>query len=1040
MRTGRIRMLATVAACISGAEASAVAAPAALDGSGAGPGRIPTGQYITGTAAPGSVYQRLTTGLRADGNADADSAMSGALSPDGTTLLVLTSGFNVATNQQVQQTTASPVPLLFPALNPVTGIDTPFTNPNGSSKVYDAAGNPQSATTPGTQLNQAEFVFVFDVRTGTPQKVQQIYVPDTFDGLAWDPSGKRFYVSGGVDDRVLIYKRSGAQFVPDAPFLMLGHNDLDTQTLPLYDGGVLRFTPLGQQLTATIPSTNPYFKLLTGAVAAGFDVSRDGKTMVVANFGDASASIVDLSTRKVSTEIPFTTAGATSAADAKGEYPFWVAVRSNPSNGAFLKAYVSSYRDDDVMVVSPGSSTAGEIKVPSGPNKMALSADGATLYVACGRDDSIAVVDTATDTVGRVISIARPGYRYKGSTPTSIAVAPDGKTLYVTLGGENAVAVVDALSGRVLGRIPTGWLPTSVSLSSDGTRLFVLNEKSNAGPNPGQAYYSYNTAYGKALNPTNANLYTWEIEKSGLLTIPLPDSATLARLSAMVDANNGFSGQAPGAVDAVMTEIRRHIKHVIYIINENRTFDQVLGDLGNGSNGDPQLTFFTQNVAPNLHALAANYVTLDNFYDSSETSGVGWNWVMQGHTDDFVEKTQPVQYGNARGAGLTYDWQGIVANINLGMPASNCAKLDIFNCRITTIARNGSADSNIFPGPADPSASEGSDDVRPTALGGYIWESALRAGLTVRNYGWQIDLNYYNTPLDPDPAHTRNPGTKGVLEASPSTPTIQAVTDRYYRAFDMTYPDIYRIEEWQREFAGFVQSGTMPNLMVMTIPHDHFGSFATAIEGLRTPQLEMADHDYAVGRLVEAVSHSKFWNSTAIVMLEDDPQNGQDHVEGHRSYIHIISPYTKTHFVDHTTYTSVNALRTVEDLLGIEHLSMYDANAEPMSSVFATTANAQPYRAIIPGSLCASPVAPDLVPACSTPGAPKTAAVRQVHGGAWWAAMTAGMDFTHPDRLDSARFNAILEYGIAGRRAMPLSQQPWASRSNVPTAGTDTVF
>ncbi len=1023
LRIERVVCMATVVALVLAGNGAALGAPVdGIGGTDAGPGRIPTGQYLTGTAAPGAVYQRLATGLRADGNADADSAMTSALSPDGTTLLVLTSGFNVAINQQVPQTPASPVPLLFPALNPLTGTDTPFTNPNGSSKVYDAAGNVQSGS-PGTQLNQAEFVFVFDVRTGTPVKVQQLYVPDTFDGLAWDPSGRHFFVSGGVDDRVLVYKRDGATFVPDAPFVTLGHDDDDTQTLPLYDGGSLRFTPLGQVLTAKIPSENPYFKLLAGAVAAGFDVSRDGRTLVVANFGDASASFVDLATRKVTAEIRFTPAGATAASDAKGEYPFWVAVRSDPSSGALRKAYVSSYRDDDVMVVAPGLATAKEIKVPSGPSKMALSADGATLYVACGRDDSIAAIDTTTDTVTRTMSLARPGYRFKGAMPTAIAVAPGGKTLYVTLGGENAVAVVDVPSGKVLGRIPTGWLPTSVSLSADGTRLFVVNEKSNAGPNPGQVYYSFNTDYGKSLNPTNANLYTWEIEKSGLLTIPLPDAPALARLSALVDTNNGFS--APPQGDSMMAALRRHITHVIYIVNENRTFDQVLGDLNNGSNGEPRLTFFPRDVAPNLHALAAGYVTLDNFYDSSETSGVGWNWVMQGHTDDFVEKTQPVQYGNARGAGLTYDWQGIVANINLGQPADHCAKLDIFDCRITTIAREGSADSNVFPGPADPSATEGAGDLRPDALGGYVWESALRAGLTVRNYGWQIDLNYYNTPLDPDPAHTRHPGAKGVLEASPSTPSIQALTDRYYRAFDMTYPDVYRIEEWQREFAQFERSGNLPNLTVMTIPHDHFGSFGTAIEGLRTPQLEMADHDYAVGRLVESVSHSKFWSSTAIVMLEDDPQNGQDHVEAHRSIVHIISPYTKTRYVDHTTYTTVNALRTVEDLLGIQPLSMYDANAVPMSTAFTTVATIRPYTVIVPGSLCAPPVAPDLAPACSNPGVPKSAAVTQAHGGAWWAAMTAGMDFTHPDRVDPARFNALLEYGISGRGTVP---QPLAAR------------
>ena len=232
----------------------------------------------------------------------------------------------------------------------------------------------------------------------------------------------------------------------------------------------------------------------------------------------------------------------------------------------------------------------------------------------------------------------------------------------------------------------------------------------------------------------------------------------------------------------------------------------------------------------------------------------------------------------------------------------------------------------------------------------------------MRNYGWQIDLTYYGTTTGFNPAPVRHPFEAGVLQSSPSTPSIQPITDRYYRAFDQSYPDIYRIEEWQREFREYVKNGDMPNLMVMTIPHDHTGSFGSALEGLGTPQLELADHDYAIGKLVDTLSHSKYWASTAIVMLEDDPQNGQDHVEAHRSIIHIVSPYTRSHAIVHTTYTTVNALRTVEALLGIRPLGINDANSSPMSDVFATQPNLQPYVATIPGSLCAQPVHPDLVP------------------------------------------------------------------------------
>ncbi len=1043
---------------------------------------IPTGQQVTPTLAEGSSYQRLATGLRPDGNADADSAMTSALSPDGTTLLVLTSGFNVTDNFQVTQTADNPVPLLFPVLNPLTGANSPFVNPNGSFTVFSCPAAllpdgrcPQGAgvaqtTAPGTQVNQSEFVFVYDVRKKTPVKTQQIYIPDTFDGLSWAPDGSRFYVSGGVDDRILVYRRQNAApashatavsrtvvttsvarpgrstmrltamglptpiYVPDAPFIGLKHNPLGTATIPVYSGGMLSTTPLGQ--AAQAPNSPLAFAeaLFTGGVAAGVSVSNDGNTMLVANFENASASFVNLQTRTVTSEIVFTPPGKIQPSDAKGEFPFWTAVKSDNLSGAFVKGYVSSYRDDDVMVVTPGSNAAKEIKTCAGPNKMLMRRDNQVLYVACGNDDSIAVIDTNTDTVTRTISLARPGPkgRYKGSNPDSLALTSDGRTLYVTLGGENALAVVDTGSGTVRGRIPTGWLPTSVSLSADGKTLYVVNEKSNEGPNPGQIYYvPAGTPPGSNVvnpnNPTNANLYTWAAEKSGLLTIPVPQQQDLPYYSAIVDANDGFNN--PSRPDWIMQTLQRKIKHVIYIVNENRTYDQVLGDLHNGSNGDPALAFYGQDVTPNLHALAEDYVTLDNYYSSSETSGVGWNWSMQSHTNDFIEKTQPVQYGNSNGYGLTYDWQSIVMNMNLQQPVVCGPGSTVYNCRITTLL-TGNTNSTILPGPKDPSSTEGAQNLNPSVLGGYIWESALRAGKTVRDYGWQIDLTYYSAPANSPlyPQKTRTPYASNILQSSPGSPTLAPYTDEYYRAFDQSYPDIGRVEEWQREFAGYVKNNNLPSLEVMTIPHDHTGSFGAsqAYSGLGTPQLELSDHDWAIGKLVEAVSHSKYWASTAIIIIEGDPQNGQDHVEAHRSIAHVISPYTKSHYVDHTFYTYPNVLRTIEDLLGINHLSMYDDNAVAMSTVFSTAPNLQPYTPIIPGSLCT--ILPGsypfgtLVPECFGPDAAsykRSRAVPQLHDYKWWDRHTIGMDFSRPDRVPAQAYNQLQEYGITGRGAPP---------------------
>ncbi len=984
-RTVASTSLAAVFVATTAIGQAVAASGPAVYGSNGGPALLPTGQYLTATAAPGSTYERLKTGLRPDGNADADDAVSSSLSPDGKTLLVLTTGFNTAINYQ----TAQLEPILFPVLSPITGLPSQFTNP--------VTGQP------ATGYNQAEFVFVYDVSHGVAKKLQQIPIPDTFEGLAWDPSGTRFFVSGGIDDRVLIFKNSNSKpvsYVPDAPFVILNHNSNDSLPIPSYNGGLLAGTVAGK----AVP------QLVTGAIAGGIDISKDGKTLVVANFGNASASIVDLTqpTRPVTNEVVFYHPGGLIPT---GEYPYAVAVVSNPSTGAYAKAYVTSQRDDQVMVVT-GSTLTKAIPVPSGPNKMALNSNQSVLYVVCGNDDSVVAINTATDTIMYKISLARPGYPFKGADPNDVAVGPGGR-LYVTLGGENAVAVVNLATRRVAGRIPVGWYPTSVRPSLDGSHLFAINEKSNVGPNPGQTYYSWNTPYGISLNKTNSNTYTWEGEKAGIVSMPTPDSTELAYLTRQVDINDNFGVRNDSDE---MAFLRTKIKHVIHIVNENRTYDQVLGDLGNGANGDPRLTFFTQPITPNLHALEANFATLDNFYDASETSGVGWNWVMQGHTNPYVEETQPVDYGNSNGFGFTYDWQGIVKNINLGKPPTGGNS--IFTTRITGIL-DPSGSSTILPGHHDPSATEGADDLANSTLGGYIWEDALRAGLSVRSYGWNCDLDYYgtNTPFNPPPV--RHPYETHTLQSSPSTPTIQPITDRYYRAFDQTYPDIFRIEEWQREFALFVANGNMPNLMVMTIPHDHTGSFSSALEGLNTPQLELADHDYAIGELVQTLSHSKYWASSAIVMLEDDPQDGQDHVEAHRSIIHIISPWTLSHSLVHTTYTSLNALRTVEALLGLPPLGENDANAAPMSDVFGRAPDLQTYTSIIPGSLCAPPVDPALVPACSDQRRFRTRRVAQRHDGAWWAAHTAGMDFKHPDHIDSAYYNALLEYGITGRGSEP---------------------
>ena len=949
---------------------------------------LPDGFYITPTAAPGSVFQSLPTGLRPDGSANANGAVNTALSPDGTALLILTTGYNTGFYTQGPDGT----PIVWAALYPLTGM--PST----------------------TNTANAEWVFVFDVRGGTPKQKQLINIPNTYHGLLWDPSGTRFYVAGGIDDRVEIFKSTttGASadgtYVPDAPFVLLGHNtpaDVPVQQYPT--GGLFSTTPINSN-----PIAQSMFMPFS-ALAAGLAISPDASTLYVANYQNDSLSIINTSARTVSNEIVFFKPGQK---EAIGEMPYWPVVLSN-SKGAPMKTYVSSQRDGQVLSVSPSGSFK-VIKVGGEPNRMVLSADQLRLYVANGDLDEIEVIDTTRDEVKSRISVARRGYNYKGSSPNSVALSPDGRRLYATLGGENAVAVIDVASQRLLGRIPTGWYPSSVTVSADGKNLYVVNMKSNAGPNleyrsdcPGEGIPpEYSSLLCPPPNPTSRNEYILALLKAGFLTIPVPDTGTLFYLSALVDANNGFFRRGH---DPMMAFLHEHIKHVIYIQKENRTYDQILGDLTQG-NGDPARVQFPQPISPNHHLLATRFALLDNFYDAGDVSGDGWNWDTQGHANDATTKNVLVGYGNAN-YNIPFDWNGNPRNIGVALPDTTNGTPSPSTVRITTLF-DPTGGSSIEPGTKDITASQGADDLDADALGGYIWDTVMRAGLTVRHYGLYADENYYVDPNAGAPFYipiVRDAFAQKVVQAVPVRHSLLDKTDLYYRGWDLNTPDQYRFDEWNREFREYVKNGNLPNFEMVDFMEDHFGNFSSNAANLENPLAQFASNDYAVGRLVEAVSHSPYWKDTAIFVVEDDAQNGPDHVDAHRSTVFIASPYTKSGAVLHTNYNSTNVVRTIEDILGVNYLGLNDANAVPMSDVFIKEPNLQPYVAPIPGILCQPPVDPTLVPECTNPGKrPVTVAIKSLHDGTWWAQATTGFNFKHPDMINSDLFNRILWRGIMG--------------------------
>jgi YVTN family beta-propeller protein len=952
---------ASLALALAYAASAAFATEVPVGGPGSGPAWIPTGVHIDALAAPGAQFLRFATGVRQDGTADANQAMAAALSPDGKTLLVMTSGYNLKFSQP------DGAAITYPVLDPTTGL-------------------PSSVKTPN-----AEWVFVYDVTGRAPAKRQQIAIPNTYQGIVWKPDGSGFYVSAGIDDRVYVYKRDAAgAYVADAPFVLLGHNANQTAPLPKPDGGLLKATKAG---TATLGL------LTAGAVVAHIGVSADGALLAAANFENDSVSLVDTKTRKVTAEVAFFKPGGS---DAIGEYPFGVAVMSRP--GLSSKVYVSSQRDDQVIAVDADTQAQRVIPVGKAPNALLLSADGQRLYVADGDADAISVIDTARGAVVATIAL-HPGDPFNGANPDALALSPDGHRLYVALGGENAVAVVDPARQTVLGLIPTGWYPNAVAVSKDGTRLFIVNGKQSPGPNPANGY---TTDAGKKSNTTHVNEYGWALEKGGLLVEPVPAGETLAKLTAAVDENNGVANRRRSAL---MDELARHITHVIYITKENRTYDQILGDLPRG-NGDKTLTEFPQPVTPNHHQLALDYVTFDNFYDPGESSGVGWNWSVQGHDNEFTEKSQDVYYGNAGFTGFTYDYQGPNRNVNLTLPQT-ASSPGPFDARFTGIF-DPSGSSSILPGSKDVAGTEGDGDLSSGAVGGYLWDEALRHGKTVRDYGEHVDLTYYDAPPPVAIPIVRHPFEAHMPQSPPAKPALVANTDIYFRGFDQAAPDVYRVEEWEREFRGYVKSGKLPTLEVMTINHDHFGSFTQALEGLTNPTLQMADDDYSLGRIVQDVESSPFAGSTAIFINEDDSQTGPDHVDTHRSLLLVVSPYTRRNALVHTLYTTDNVIRTITDLLGLNHLGMQDANAAPMTDAFTNAGSATKYAAIVPGVLCRAPVASDLVPACAETAVKKSAYVAQRHDGAWWAAQTAGMDFSKPDAVDPIRFNQIVWRGIMG--------------------------
>ena len=525
------------------------------------------------------------------------------------------------------------------------------------------------------------------------------------------------------------------------------------------------------------------------------------------------------------------------------------------------RLYVSDWGDSSVSVIDlnagpPYRRTAWFV----GPHPSALTLGNGSLFVALAGSNGVARVDLRTSRVTEQLTVAldprapalKDSHTVVGSDPNALALSPDGRTLYVAMAGNNAVAVVRVgpRAMRVAGLIPAGWYPTAVATSANGHTLYIANGKGG----------------GSGANPDGT--YIGDVITGSVSIVPIPDSATLARYTARVYSLSPYSNAALRGGTTNRPTAKPPIRHVVYVIRENRTYDQVLGDVAEG-NGDATLAIFNDSVTPNAHAIARGFVLFDNFYVDGEVSADGHEWSTRAFANDFNEKTWPQVYSDRR------DW-----DLTSGEDLANRAE-------------------------------------------SYLWDAAKRKGLWVVNFGEM-------TTDEADTIRTNIGGLKGIT------------ADRY-PGFVMSIPDTVRANLFADSVASWDRQGRFPDLVILYLPRDHtLGRRADE----PTPRAMVADNDLAIGRVVDRLSRSPSWSSMALFAIEDDAQNGPDHVDAHRSVLLVASPFARRGMVDSTFYTTSSVLRTIGALLDLPPLSQYDAGATPLWPAFAARADLTPFAAV----------------------------------------------------------------------------------------------
>ncbi|HET8911664.1 MAG TPA: bifunctional YncE family protein/alkaline phosphatase family protein, partial [Ktedonobacteraceae bacterium] len=645
------------------------------------------------------------------------------------------------------------------------------------------------------------------------QQTLPYYAPHSvFVGLAYSADGKKAYASGGGEDVV-------HTFTVASTGNLTANGDITIGTL----------------------KDNPF--------PTGISLSPNGKTLYVANNLANTVSVVDTATKTITATIKI------------GSYPYTTLVSKDGKT-----VYATNWGDATISVIDASSNTVTTtIPIGQHPSAMTFDASGKHLYVTDSNSDAVSVINTQSNKETGRISVAPYSKAPLSSSPQSVAVSHDGKYLYVVNAGNNEVVVIAlkgeqedaqadlANKGRILGRIPTAWYPTSVTVSRNNDTIYVTNGKGyGAGPNDQGLYPNPTrknppivdavTGYNDGYCNCTFNNFTGSMIIGSLSAIEVPGQARLAFYTDQVQRNDLQKGTSvnernpgnpiplPGGTSP--------IKHVIYIVKENRTYDQVFGDQKLGNN-DPNLTLFPRNNTPNLHALTDRFGLLDNFYADAEVSADGHNWVNSANATDYNEKMWPQDYSAGPGRNRGYDFEG-------------------------------SSQINMSPG-------------------GYIWDSASEARISYRDYGefYQFDANYPASKgkLIPESqadtcagpiAHTYSGITIPAgqvlcflpMDINPTvTPNLVGHYDPRFRTFDSNYRESDRIAEWQREFKQFVANGNFPQLELLRLPNDHTQG---TTPGKLTPQAAVAENDEAVGQVIDILSHSKYWASTAVFVTEDD--------------------------------------------------------------------------------------------------------------------------------------------------------------------------